>query len=118
VAAYAKVRWRLWRGDLTSTLADLRAGGPAKRMSGPDARMSALRLTSALGRTLRLIPADSRCLMRSLVMTRLLARRGIDTTLVLAVRLQDGFGAHAWVEVDGRPVLEPAGAPFRRLAEL
>jgi hypothetical protein len=99
-------------------LADLRSGGPGERVPHEEARASALRLASAARRTLDLIPADSRCLMRSLVVTRLLARRGIDTKFVLAVTLDDGFGAHAWVEVDGKPVLEPASAPFERLAEL
>jgi hypothetical protein len=87
-------------------------------MAGEQARTSALRLACSVRRTLDLIPADSRCLMRSLVVTRLLARRGIEGTLVLAVRADDGFGAHAWVEVEGQPVLEPASAPFERLAEL
>jgi Transglutaminase-like superfamily len=118
VAAYTRARWQLRRRDLPGTLAHLRACAPAERIDGEQARIAALRLAGAAGRVLRLIPADTRCLMRSLVMTRLLARRGVDATLVLAVRTADGFGAHAWVEVDGQPVLEPASSPFERLAEL
>ncbi|MFL5884937.1 MAG: lasso peptide biosynthesis B2 protein [Thermoleophilaceae bacterium] len=118
VAAYAQARWQLWRRDLPATLAELRACAPAEHMEGDQARAAAFRLARAARRVLELIPADTRCLMRSLVMTRLLARRGVDTTLVLAVRTADEFGAHAWVEVEGQPVLEPASTPFERLAEL
>jgi hypothetical protein len=118
VAAYGRARWQLRRRDLPGTLADLRSCTPERRMEGEQARAAAMRLAGAAGRVLRLIPADTRCLMRSLVMTRLLARRGVDTKLVLAVRTADGFLAHAWVEVEGEPVLEPASSPFERLAEL
>jgi hypothetical protein len=56
------------------------------------------------------MPADSRCLMRSLVLTRLLARRGIESRLVISVRPGERFAAHAWVEHDGVALL-PADAP-------
>ena len=117
VCAYGLARWRLMRGDLPQALAHLRAdshGPPA----GPEGAHVAARLASASRRTLELIPADSRCLMRSLVLTRLLARRGIETSLVVAVRVEGGFGAHAWVELDGQPLLAPAAPPFERLVEL
>ena len=77
----------------------------------------------AVARTLRLLPTDSRCLMRSLVLSALLARRGIDSSLVIGVRTAEAFGAHAWVEHEGRPLL-PTGAsasgaaPFHRLVEV
>jgi hypothetical protein len=118
VAAYVRARWRIGHGDLPSAVAALRAGGPQPPAAGDDARRAALRLAHATRRTLALIPADSRCLMRSLVVTRLLARRGIASTLVLAARVEGGFEAHAWVEVDGRAVLEPGYPPFQRLVEL
>jgi hypothetical protein len=117
VAAYLRARWRIGHGDLPSAVAALRAGGP-EPSGGDDARRAALRLAHATRRTLALIPADSRCLMRSLVVTRLLARRGIASTLVVAARVEGGFEAHAWVEVDGRAVLEPGHPPFERLVEL
>ena len=117
VCAYALARWRLARGDLPDAVARLRSGTDAGP-PGPERAQTAKRLASASRRTLALIPADSRCLMRSLVLTRLLARRGIATSLVVAVRVEGGFGAHAWVELDGRPLLEPAAPPFERLVEL
>jgi hypothetical protein len=117
-ATYVRVRWRLRRGDLPTTLAQLRRGHEQQPLAGDEARLAGYRLAHAARRTLALIPADSRCLMRSLVLTTLLARRGIQTTLVVAVRVSGGFVAHAWVELDGRPLLEPAAGPFKRLVEL
>lgn len=77
---------------------------------------TARRLGHAVGRTLRLLPTDSRCLIQSLVLTRLLARRSIPCTLVIGVRNEPEFQAHAWVEHQERPVL-PAGR-YQRLTEL
>jgi hypothetical protein len=76
----------------------------------------ARRLGRAVGKTLRLLPTDSRCLIRSLVLTRLLARRAIPNTIVIGVRKAPDFQAHAWVEHEGRPIL-PAGE-YTRLTEL
>jgi hypothetical protein len=48
------------------------------------------------------------CLRRSLVMQRLLSRRGIATELRFGVQKQAGkLQAHAWLEHAGRPVGEP-----------
>ena len=45
------------------------------------------------------------CLTRSLVLCRLLVRRGVDAHLVLGVDARHGqFAAHAWVEHGGRTV--------------
>jgi hypothetical protein len=118
VVTYGRARIHLRRSDLPAALAQLRADAGPERLAGDEARVLALRFAHAARRTLGLIPADSRCLMRSLVLTALLARRGIRTTLVVAVRVSGGFGAHAWVEIDGRPLLEPAHPPFQRLVEL
>ena len=89
---------------------------PASRLSNSDARATAVRLGKMVERVLTVLPTDNRCLIRSLVVLRLLGRRGIPARLVLGVRDGGGFGAHAWVEHDGRPVL-PA-AEFVRLVEL
>ncbi|HSH45773.1 MAG TPA: lasso peptide biosynthesis B2 protein [Longimicrobiales bacterium] len=47
-----------------------------------------------------------RCLVRSLALQRMLRRHGVeDAELRIGVRVVDGgFGAHAWVELDGRVV--------------
>jgi hypothetical protein len=76
----------------------------------------ALRLGRAVVKTLRLLPTDSRCLIRSLVLSRILTRRSIPHTLVIGVRNSPEFMAHAWVEHEGYPVL-PAGE-YTRLTEL
>ena len=75
-------------------------------------------LARAVTRTLPLLPADSRCLMRSLVLISLLNRREIGSSLVIGVRPGQRFGAHAWVEVDGRPLLPRGESEFERLVEL
>jgi hypothetical protein len=67
---------------------------------------------------LKLLPGDTRCLVRSLVLTRLLARRGIACTLVIGARTAPTFLAHAWVEHGGHAVLDPGDGSFPRLAEI
>jgi hypothetical protein len=56
--------------------------------------------------------------VRSLVVTRLLARRGIESKLVIGARTKPAFLAHAWVEHDGKPVIDPGDDSFGRLVEL
>ena len=117
VVAYGRTRWSLRRSDLRGALADLRAPGatPARDV---DSTRTGLRLGRAVVRTLALLPTDSRCLMRSLVLTNLLARRGIESRLVLGVRPGEGFAAHAWVEHGSAPLLDPGENEFQRLAAL
>jgi hypothetical protein len=79
--------------------------------------LAAWRLAYAAGRVLSLLPTDSRCLFRSLTVMCLLERRGIPQKLVLAVRAQP-FAAHAWVEVEGQPVLPDSEPGYERLLEL
>ena len=115
LAAYVRVRWLMRRSDLVSTLDQLRVWA---RAHSREAETTGVRLGNAVGRTMRLLPTDSRCLMRSLVLSSLLARRHVDATLVIGVQPGPSFAAHAWVEQDGRPLL-PAGADdFQRLVEL
>lgn len=76
----------------------------------------ARRLGKVVGKTLGVLPTDSRCLIRSLVLLRLLARRSIPSTLVIGVRKNSGFEAHAWVEHDGEPILPPG--EYTRLMEM
>ena len=71
-----------------------------------------------VARLLAHVPGDTRCLARSLVLTRLLAKRGIETKLVIGARTTPEFLAHAWVEYDGHPVLNPGDDSFGRLVEL
>src|SRR5262249_11888496 len=110
---YARVRWLLRRGALPHTVARLRAGS---RPHANDLRPE--RCAAAVERTLRALPTDSRCLVRSLVLVALLSRRGLRAKLVIGVLRGPEFGAHAWVEHDGVPLLQPGMAARGRLVEL
>jgi hypothetical protein len=48
----------------------------------------------------------------------MLARRGIDSSIVIAVQSGEAFGAHAWVEYHGRPLLPTSKRRFERLTEI
>lgn len=118
VAAYLQARRELRRAPIASVVAALRSESPTPRPKPPAGAIDeARRLGRAVARTLRLMPGDTRCLARSLVLTRLLARRGIPAKLVIGARSAPEFLAHAWVEYDGQPVLSP-GDGFGRLVEL
>jgi hypothetical protein len=116
LATYARVRWTLRRRDLRNVLVELR--GPARQAEVAEPVATGRRLGHAVRRTLGVLPTDSRCLMQSLVLTRMLARRGIETRLVIAVSPGERFAAHAWIEHDDEALL-PAGAPsFEQLVTL
>lgn len=44
------------------------------------------------------------CVPRSIAIQRMLSAHRISSELVIGVLLDEGFKAHAWVEVDGHPV--------------
>ena len=67
------------------------------------------RLGHPVRRTLDPLPWDSRCLMRSLVLLRMLARRGVVCELVIGVRPGETFEAHAWIGHEGHPLLPTLG---------
>jgi hypothetical protein len=117
--AYAMARLLLARRDLRETLSGLRDGDDPARdpLTGAD-QLECARLAAVVQRVLGRLPLDSRCLMQSLVLTRLLSRRGLRSTLVIGVRPGERFGAHAWVELRGRPLLPPGGDDFERLVDL
>jgi hypothetical protein len=119
VATYARVRWAVRDRDVRVALRRLR-DEPRERAGEPPADVPgcAARLARATSRTLPRLPARSRCLMHSLVLSSLLARRAIGSTLVIGVQPGERFGAHAWVELDGRPLLPPGAEEFPRLVEL
>lgn len=120
VATYFRVRWLMRRDDAKSAVRTLRLYA-ARSGIGFDVEgerlVAAWRLGRAMSRVLTRLPADSRCLFSSLTLMCMLERRGISQVLVIAVRPQP-FGAHAWVEVDGKPVLPEADPLYERLLEL
>jgi Transglutaminase-like superfamily len=118
LAVYCRVRWLLWRKGFSATLDWARVSSvpaPAGRRADL-APLTGIRLGSVVTRTLRRLPTDSRCLMRSLVLTAMLARRGIRPNLVIGVRSdsEEEFAAHAWVELSDVELL-PAGEQWGRL---
>jgi hypothetical protein len=119
VAAYVQARRALRRAPIESVVAVLRSQAPsASAMEPADMLSEARHLGNAVARTLAVMPGDTRCLARSLVLTRLLARRGIPAKLVIGVQPSPSFLAHAWVEHAGDPVLAPGDGSFGRLVEL
>jgi hypothetical protein len=116
VGTYAKVRWWLMRLEFRDAVAAARHVDP-RAAATTDPTASAIRLGRTVGRTLAALPFDGKCLVRSLVLTHMLSRRGIESRLVLGVRARPTFLAHAWLERDGTALL-PTGPEFERIAEL
>jgi hypothetical protein len=107
IATYVRVRWLLMRRELPAALYLLRGGERVN--DSPTYDFTAVRLSHAVTRVLSALPTDAKCLVRSLVLTAVLARRGIASTVVIGVRPGDDFGAHAWVETGGRAILPHEG---------
>ena len=118
--AYVRVHLLLRRSNVAETVKHLRNGETDPRPSAPSDLFTATRLGRAVHRFLGHMPYDSQCLVRSLVLTLLLERRGIPSRIVIGVRPGQRFMAHAWVEAGGVPMLPPgdAGKPFERVADL
>ena len=118
-ATFLRVRRRVADRDLRNVISALRDEPlDAVSPSAADPAPIAARLANATRRTLRLLPGDTRCLSQSLVLSSLLARRGISSRLVIGVTPGDEFGAHAWVERDEIPLLPSHEREFERLTEL
>jgi Transglutaminase-like superfamily len=117
VGTYIRARWLLWRKELPDAVVSIRGDRLLEVPTDGDRLLAGVRLGHTVGRTLGVLPADSRCLVRSLVLTSLLARRGIGSVLVIGVCAQPSFEAHAWVECSGVPLLDPGQADEGRLVE-
>jgi hypothetical protein len=119
-ATYVLARWWLWRRTLDEAVAAARSGtAPAPEM---EPSFSEYQLSRRLGdvveRRIDHLPGDTRCLTRSLVLLRILTRRGIPASLSIGVRNEDEFSAHAWVELGGHPLLSPSDYAAGRLIEI
>ena len=93
--------------DYPRTLRLLSRWSPAAspRVDLPQDSMSyALRLGRLARMAGRYVPTNGSCLRQSLLVWWLLRRKGMPAELRIGVRTQEGFTAHAWVEVDGQPV--------------
>jgi hypothetical protein len=118
LAAYVGARRELGRNPIAKVVDRLREEARRPRVRAADTLEEARRLGRAVSRTLALAPGDTRCLVRSLVLIRLLSRRGLAARLVIGARAEPDFLAHAWVEHEGEPVLPTGEGSFGRLVEL
>ena len=118
VAAYLEARREMRRASIDTVVERLRESGSPLRVEEVHSLEEARRLGRAVVRTLVFMPGDTRCLRRSLVLMKLLAKRGIPARLVIGARAGPDFLAHAWVEHGGEPVLPPGDGSFGRLVEL
>jgi hypothetical protein len=117
VSSFALARWALRRLGIRPAVARLRAVRTA-RGAVDDPVAAGRRLGRVVRRTLAIVPGDTRCLTQSLVLTRLLAARGVESRIVIGVKPGDAFAAHAWVEHDGVPLLPPGSDGFQELVTL
>ena len=113
--------WELLRVDLHLR----RAAGAAlaealdeRRPTGGAERFDeAVAVAQSVGRAAAHHLWPMRCLPRALALQRLLRRRGIPASLRIGVSRDGGrFAAHAWIEVAGTPLGEPAAVEERFLA--
>lgn len=116
--SYRRARRLIRRHDLRFALAELRGGDAGGEPLARAQLLEGARLGRVVGRVLGLLPVESRCLVRSLVLTELLSRRAIPSTLVIGVKPGDSFGAHAWVELNGVPLLPSGAGQYARLVDL
>jgi Transglutaminase-like superfamily len=119
LAAYARVRWLLHSRTPTDAVAALRRR-TRQETAGGDSNMNLLlgwRLAHAVNVTLGPLPTDVRCLFRSLTLLTIMERRSLRPTLIIGVRPRP-FAAHAWIELDGQPLLPGADLDHDRLAEI
>jgi hypothetical protein len=120
---YLRVRWLLRRSDFRTAVTRLRATrrSTALEVLEPGTRKAehiGARLGRLVWKTLRLLPTDSRCLMQALVLTAVLARRGLDGDLIIGVKTDPEFEAHAWIEHRGAALLPHEDYSDTRLVEV
>jgi hypothetical protein len=83
-------------------------GDPAEPV-GAAGQREAERLGRAVVAVARRLPWQPTCLRQALAVQRMLRRRGIASRLHLGVAGAGVSAAHAWVTVDGRPVVGRRG---------
>jgi hypothetical protein len=111
----ARLLARIWATALGVSIGIQRERLPnlVARLSkdGSRTRMPVGLLTRAVSRGLRIGPWQPRCLVRALVLYRLLRAQGEEAVLVIGLAEQrPSHEAHAWVELDGRDVGPAPGA--------
>lgn len=110
VWAYAaRAQVDLWRKPLPQA-----AATPAVRRRS---RIPPTLLSRAVSRGLRIGPWEPRCLLRSLVLYRMLREQGDEADLIIALKARPASSdAHAWVELRGRDIGPlPGGRGYEEL---
>jgi hypothetical protein len=117
--AYVRVRATMRNSEPSDAVAKLRMYAHRHPLAGYEDRdlVAGWRLGRAVMKTLRPLPTDSRCLMRSLTLLTIMERRGLSPKLVIAVK-PEPFGAHAWIELRGQPLLPESDPGYERITEL
>jgi transglutaminase superfamily protein len=101
---YLRVRRGLRRSDLPAAVKQLGVTRPSARRYPP------ANLSRAVDRAFAPLPDDPTCLVRSLVLFRLLREQGDEAEVVIGLpERPTTHAAHAWVELDGRDVGPPPG---------
>jgi len=106
--------WRLWpvlmrikfkQGSWLKEKLDL-SPSPLASIPGADNRFESMHESVRLAARLHFSKAA--CLPRSIVLADMLRARGIEARVRLGVGRDEGsLASHAWVEVDGHPIIEP-----------
>lgn len=110
-----RVRRLVRRNDLPAAVASCR-GDERQAVSEPS-HGEVVRVGRAVRQILGVLPGDSSPLVSSLVVIAVLARRGIDTSLVIGVRDDASLPPQAWVEVGEGPTA-PMRQKFAQLVAL
>jgi transglutaminase superfamily protein len=72
------------------------------------------RLAAIVNAAAHRLPVPCSCLTRSLALDWMLQHRGVESELRIGVRFVEGrLEAHAWIEVDGRPLNDSADVTDR-----
>jgi hypothetical protein len=115
VSAYVRLRYAVRHSDVREVLARVRVD------AGPEPRRperAAARLARSVHKVCAYAPPKSRCLVESLVLAQLLARRGISSSVVIGVQASGDFAAHAWVELGQHRLLPSGDGSFEPLVRL
>jgi Transglutaminase-like superfamily len=116
LATYPRLYRAMRREEIRDVVARIRA--EPVEAAEPLPRLARVQLGGAVIRVLGLLPTDSRCLIRSLVLLSLLHRRGVESTLVIGVGVEPQFAAHAWIECEGETLLPWGNGTYERLTEV
>lgn len=90
------------RSTLERTIA-ARESARSRRITGDETQL----VCQAVSSVARNFVLPVRCVVRSIAIQKMLGRRGVDASVIVGVRYDDGtVHGHAWVECEGHPLLD------------